>query len=293
MAQLRKNSANSSTLLRAISSIPDPHVCKAVLQGVIDGSISRSRVLEEFSLEPESGGSAGPSQNTPQPEIPCSTSASCFEQLLSWRCRPNIKDEDGGVQAEINENPSARSTILSLPVLPLDAYTTQSQEDTWTRTGWTRAHVRHLIDALRTWDRLPFCLFSEDRFLQDYSSGSTQFCSSALVHAILALSTRLINESSDDDGLYQSGWLRSRFFLRKARTILEDAEPFRTLPDIQALGMLSLYYLRCGQETEAQDYAESFATSISELCQPSLTHREEEWCAELRNTYYGAVSLIR
>ncbi|KXX78215.1 Conidial development protein fluffy [Madurella mycetomatis] len=292
MAQLRKSNTDSSALLRAISSIADPHVCKAVLQGVIDGSIPRSRVLEEFSSGLESSSSASPSQGSPLPTVSCSTSTSCFEQLLSWRsCRPNITDDD--VQAEANETSSVRSTILSLPALPLDAYTTQSQEDTWTQTGWTKAHVRHLIDALRTWDHLPFCLFSEDRFLRDYSSGSTQFCSSALVHAILALSTRLINESSDDAGLDQSGWLRSQFFLHKAKAILQYMEPSRTLPDIQALGMLSLYYLRCGQETEAQAYAESFATSISELCQHSLMHGEEEVPVQSCNTYHGAVSLIR
>jgi len=293
MAQLRKSSADSNTLLRAIASIADPHVCKAVLQGVIDGSISHSDVLKKLHLEPESGSGTGPSQATPGPALIHSTSTSCFERLLTWRsCRPNLEDNDA--QPETHETASVRSTTLSLPVLPLDAYFTQSQPDTWTRTGWTSAHVRHLIDALGTWDHLPFCLFSEKRFLQDYTNGSTQFCSSALVYAILALSTRLVNESSDDVGLNQSGWPRSRFFIHKAKIILQDTKQPRTLPDIQALGMFSLYYLRCGRETEAQAYAESFATSIGDLYQRSLKLGEEEAYAKSVNaSYCSAVSLIR
>lgn len=293
---MRQDSTDSDTLLRALASIADPHVCKAVLQSLLDGSISRTKILEEFYLEPESGSSTDPgssSQPTPQPAVDPSTSTACFEQLLSWReCRPNLKGKDA--QAVKHEAASARSTILSLPALPLDAYTSQSQPDPWTGTGWTRAHTRHLIDVLRTWDRLPFCLLSEDRFLQDYSSGSTRFCSSALVHAILALATRLINERSDDASFHPSGWPRSRSLLDKAKTILQDTKTPKTLPDIQALGIFSLYSLRCGREAEAQAYAESFTTGISELFQHSLIRGEEEDYAEaLRTSYCGAVSLTR
>ncbi|KAG7284903.1 hypothetical protein NEMBOFW57_009518 [Staphylotrichum longicolle] len=165
------DSTDSDTILKTLASIADPHVSKAVLQGLIDGSISRTKVLEEFYPE---------------------------------------------------------------------------------------------------------------------------FCSSALVHAILALATRLINERSDDAGLHQSGWPRSRCFMNKAKTILQDTKAPSTLPDIQALGIFSLYYLRCGQETEAQAYAESFATSISDLFQRSPMYEgEDDYAESLRTSYCGAVSLMR
>jgi hypothetical protein len=296
-AELQKSSTDSDALLRALASIADPHVCKAVLQGLIDGTISPTQVLGEFSPAPESGTSSSAgrlSQATPQPPAsPPSPSTSCFEQLLSWRsCRPVLKEED--VKAVALEAASVQPPVLSLPVLPLDAYTSQAQEDSWTGIGWTRAHTRHLVDALRTWDHLPFCLLSEDLFWQDYASGSTRFCSSALVHAILALSTRLINERGDNAAFHQSGWPGSRFFLDKAKAILKDTKAPKTLPDIQALGMFSLYSLRCGRETEAQTYAELFATSISDLHERSLVHAEDEAYAEsLHTSYSGAISLIR
>jgi hypothetical protein len=267
------------------------------MHGLLNGSISRNDILKQFSApKPDSGTNtaAGPSQVTPQqPTDPRSTSTSCFEQLLSWRsCHPYLQDDD--MQPETQGAASVQSTSLLLPLLPLDAYTTQSHIDTWAKTSWTKAYIRHLFDALRTWDYLPFCLFSEDLFLQDYTSGSTRFCSSALVHAILALSIRLINEGSDDGGVYRSGWPRSRSLVDTARKLLRDIKPPSTLPDVQALGMLSLYYLRCGRETEAQEYADSFATSISELRQSPPMQAEEQSHAQSMNiSYCGAVSLKR
>ncbi|KAH6628042.1 hypothetical protein F5144DRAFT_577796 [Chaetomium tenue] len=296
--QLRQNNADSDALLRAIASIPDPHVCKAVMQGLLDGSISRHDILKNaqfYSPKPDSG-------ITPlQPELtdPRSTSTSCFEQLLSWQsCLPHLQDDDNGRPETqgASRATSVQPTSLLLPHLPLDAYTTQSHIDPWTKTGWTNAHIRHLIDALRTWDHLPFCLFSEDLFLQDYTSGSTRFCSSALVHAILALSIRLINEGNDDGVAYLSGWPRSRSLLDTARKLLRDTKPPSTLPDVQALGMLSLYYLRCGRETEAQEYADAFTAGMNGLLQsppPSIQVEEKSHAQSITMSYCGAVSLKR
>ncbi|KAL2192727.1 putative nitrate assimilation regulatory protein nirA [Corynascus similis CBS 632.67] len=186
-----------------------------------------------------------------------------------------------------------RSTILSLPPLPLDAYASDAQVDTWTRVGWTKAHVRHLVDALRTWDCLALCLLPEDLFLRDYASGSNRFCSSALINSILALSTRLINEASDDAGLLPSGWLRSRVFINEAKACLLSNTPLQNLPDIQAVGLLSLYYLRCGREADAREYAEGFASAIAGLFQGAETTEEGDYARALTTTYCGAACLIR
>ncbi|EAQ89368.1 predicted protein [Chaetomium globosum CBS 148.51] len=185
--QLRQNNADSDALLRAIASIPDPHVCKAVMQGLLDGSISRHDILKHaqfYSPKPDSGTTL----QQPEPTSPRSTSTSCFEQLLSWQsCLPHLQgDHDRQLETRgASRATSVQPTSLLLPHLPLDAYTTQSHIDPWTKTGWTNAHIRHLIDALRTWDHLPFCLlFPRTSFCRDYTSGSNPgFCSSALVHA--------------------------------------------------------------------------------------------------------------
>jgi len=294
-ARLRKNSVESDALIRAIASIQDPHMCRIALQGLIDGSLSRDDILREY--RDKYSDSSGPSSTASQTQSPFSQQSTllafrseeqptCFDHLLTWRsCRPNPSAVDAPTPPP-----------LSLPPLPLDAYTSHSRQvDTWTRTGWTRAHVRHLIDALRTWDYLPFCLFCEDLFLRDYDKGATGFCSFALVHAILALSTRMINESGDDAELLPSGWLSSQVFFDEASAHLPDGTQVSELPDIQALGILALYRLRCGQEEEARELAEAFAARIAEFCHcllPEGESREDHSKARMI-TYCGAVSLIR
>lgn len=293
-ARLKKKTADSDILLRAIAAIPDPVTCKAVLVGLMEGSISRADILRDYPSESESASSSatGPSPAAFRPQVSHSSSG-CFGQLLSWRsCRAHPRHID--VQTEPQEVASALATILSLPPLPLDAYAAHSQPDKWTRTGWTKAHILHLVDALRTWDYLPFCLFSEDLFMRDYESGSTQFCSSALLHAVLALSTRLINEGSDEAGLLPSGWLRSQLFADEARALVKEAGQYPSLPDIQALGLLSLYHLRCGREVKALEEAERFLSQITELCRGATPNTEGDEYASVRvTTYCGAVSLAR
>ncbi|KAI5459151.1 hypothetical protein BGZ63DRAFT_512716 [Mariannaea sp. PMI_226] len=215
----------------------------------------------------------------------------CFGQLLSWSTCTRSSD---------HRLPAKRpklSTTSSLPPLPLDAYNSCAHMDTWTQTGWTKAHIRHLFDALVTWDYLPFCLLCKELFLQDFYSGSDQFCSSALVHAMLALATRLINESGDDNGILPSGWLHSKFFFQKAESLLSGKAPFSSLPDNQALGILSLYQIRCGREVQAKHLAETFVASITQLCQheqPEIRQEESDAYDRVRaTTYCGAVSLAR
>ena len=187
------------------------------------------------------------------------------------------------------------STLLTFPPLPLDSYASEKQPDTWTRTGWTRAHVRHLFDAIFTWDYLPFCLLDKDLFIRDYESNSTRFCSSALVYATLAISARLINEN-DNEKVLPSGWLSSKLFCDEAKKALQQAEQSTTsLPDVQALGILSLYYLRCGLETTAMELALSFYHGITDICEGVTPESQED---ELYNkvrtvTLHGAGFLIR
>ncbi|KJZ68074.1 hypothetical protein HIM_12537 [Hirsutella minnesotensis 3608] len=212
----------------------------------------------------------------------------CFNELLSWRtcCRP------GGnhVSGEIID----QSTTLTLPPIPLDSYTLQTREDTWTRTGWTLAHIRHLLDVLNTWDYLPFCLMSKDLFLQDYLCCSDRFCSSALVHALLAIATRLINERNDDEGYLPSGWLRSKLLFDEAEACISNGKP-GSLPDVQACGILSLYLLRSGQEARAQKVAEDFRSRIGDLCQsePLAGKKGSQYASVSYVTYRSAVSLVR
>lgn len=219
------------------------------------------------------------------------SSLSCFDYMLSWRsCHPTFPNRNAA------RSSSPRSSIeLSLPAAPNDAYAASLQRDTWTQTGWTRAHIRHLFDVLSTWDNIAFSLLRKEEFLHDFEAGSSRFCSTALVNALLALSTRLINEKEDDSDILPSGWFGSRRFLLKANALLRSQGLRDRLPDIQSLGILALYHIRCGRENEARDLAESCASSVRALFSGNIAvdPLNEQYVKVQATTYCGAVSLLR
>ncbi|EGX91398.1 Fungal transcriptional regulatory protein [Cordyceps militaris CM01] len=179
---------------------------------------------------PDDTPSAGPfpPRKSPRQPFRSSDSSSCFDQLLSWRsCHPTFLQRNPA-------SPTLRGR-LTLPSAPLDAYGTSTDLDMWTQIGWTRAHIRHLFDVLITWDNVSFCILRKKEFLQDYETGSSRFCSRALVHAALAVATRLLNETKEDAHVLPSGWLGSKYFLRKADTLLREQGSSDSLPDIQSL----------------------------------------------------------
>lgn len=216
---------------------------------------------------------------------------SCFDHLLSWRsCHPTFQDRD-----KVTSTSLRSSVELSLPLAPIDTYGLLSQADKWTQTSWTRAHIRHLFDVLITWDYTAFILLRKDEFLQDYEEGSTRFCSSALVHALLALSTRIIYEKEDESDVLPSGWLGSKWFLLRTKALLRSQGSYKSLPDIQATGILALYHFRCGREEEAIKLAETCSSSIRALCLKgtAVDTSDEQYFKVRATTYCGALSLLR
>lgn len=213
----------------------------------------------------------------------------CFQQMLSWRlCHPNPKVKNA-FASQLDQ-----STTLTLPPRPLDAYNFQSHRDTWTQTGWTKAHIQHLIDTVLVWDYLPISLLSYDHFLQSFYDGSITFCSSALVCALLALASRLVNEDKDEREILPTGWVGSMTFYKEAQAELEKPPTRNRLPDTQAIGVLSLYRLRCGEEAEALDYVESCFSQISGLRNKHSEDKRKDQCAMVQDaTYCAALSLCR
>ncbi|KID94737.1 hypothetical protein MAJ_09327, partial [Metarhizium majus ARSEF 297] len=208
------------------------------------------------------------SATTPPGTASDDSPSSCFQQLRSWKhCRPTSRNNRLAPDTD-------QSTILTLPPRPLDAYVSHWHQDRWTQIGWTKAHIHHLIDAIFSWDYLPFSLLSHDLFLQSFYSDSSQFCSSALVCAILALACRLVNEDKDELEVLPSGWIGSKTFFDQANAKLHKHRS-KVLPDIQAIGVLSLYHLRCGQEAKAQEYAENFIANIKEYHDPDSSVRNK------------------
>lgn len=168
--------------------------------------------------------------------------------------------------------------------------------------GWvagkhlTKAHVRQLIDRLAGWDHMPCCLLSKDLLLQDFDAGIGRYCSPALVHALLALATRIIIETNDESGTPPDGRSESKRYFDVAEAVIQvDGGAPSRLPDIQALGVLSLYQISCGLETESEELAEACFVGISKLYPgDQYTGNEDtQYTQVCATTYGGAVSLVR
>ncbi|KYK56993.1 hypothetical protein DCS_04000 [Drechmeria coniospora] len=178
--------------------------------------------------------------------------------------------------------------------------------DGWTSTGWTVTDVRSLLDKLAKWDYLSFCLLSRQAFLHDYHSGSSRYCSSALVNALLALAVRVVDERQDEDTApSRPGVVSSRDLFDEAEGIIRsDAVASRSLPGIQTLGVLALYQISCGKQAEARKLADAFADGMKNLRRRARTggsrnvnkgdeEEEHSYARVLTETYRGAIFLMR
>ncbi|ODA77196.1 hypothetical protein RJ55_06823 [Drechmeria coniospora] len=69
----------------------------------------------------------------------------------------------------------------------------------------------------------------------------------------------------------------------------------KSLPDIQALGVLSLYHFRCGRETKAQRVAETCLSLVTELRSNDVSggNKQDDYSNVQATTYCGAVTLVR
>ena len=207
---------------------------------------------------------------------------------------------DSGVS--ISWEPSLHLRNADTTVITAEA-TNYAKNSQWTRTGWTASNIRHHMQSVFSNDYLPSCMLSSSLMLEDYANGNTRYCSAALVNALLCLATHhgsneyghdRNNERNDDTKQFEisrnastTAWL-----FDEARSGLENAS---TLPDIQALGVLAMYQLQCGHESEARNLAENFGDAMTNLCLRELhaTTKGERYRLVRASSYCAAISLIR
>lgn len=173
--------------------------------------------------------------------------------------------------------------------------TTRSQPDVWIRANLTKGYVQDLFDALLTWEVLPFCIIYKDSFMRDYHLGLSRYCSSALVNALVALSTLMIVEVDKQARKPPAFRLGNEHFFDDAKAVLQNGRR-KSLPDFQALGILSLYKISSGCEMEARELAEAFVAGITEFYfrELSVVGVGEDEDARVRAaTYCGAINLLR
>ena len=207
----------------------------------------------------------------------------CSSDLISWE-------------------PSMHSRNTDTPVITPEA-TNNTKSDQWTRKGSTASNIRYHMQSVFSNDYLPSCMLSSSLVLADYASGNSQYCSAALVNALLCLATHSgsnnhgqgSNDEGDEDAKQfeisrnasTTAWL-----FDEARSGLENAS---TLPDIQALGVLAMYQLQCGHESEARKLAEDFGDAMTSLCLRELhtPTKGEQYRLVRASSYCAAISLIR
>jgi len=292
VTRLKKANEEKHKLLAAITQADTQ---TNVPNGQGDGVKIRQVVLEEL---PNDNGSLLPDA-VPQrawhgeAALVCSP---CFS-LLPSSAQRSVSFGKGALGAEDQAAASTPflPTPTSLSIHSGDEDVNQLQTDTWTKTGWSVAYVQQLFDAVLTWDYLPFCLLCRAAFLEDYNSRLSRYCSSTLVHALLALATRMMIENGSENVSLPNGWSGSKTFFDVAEELIRANGSLSKLPDIQALGILSLYQFSCGRETKAQELADAFAASITDLCLQQSLHVTEgdPYLVVRATTYCGAVSLIR
>ncbi|PHH91331.1 hypothetical protein CDD83_902 [Cordyceps sp. RAO-2017] len=294
-------------LFREICWSRDPDAAAALIQELVQGGKPRRAILLELALmngkegrQPQQGAAGQPPEaagSAPSPEL--LVCPHCLSQVPSAALyrSPSSPSDLGGLpvdSANDAESTPAMATPVSLLSLPFDD-SNQLQVDRWTRTGWTMSSVQQLIETLLTWDYLPCCLMCKEPFLWDYQAGLNRFCSPALVNALLALATCVVHENGEKVES-PAAWSSSKAFYDEAEALLHGAGPSsNNLPDIQALGILSLYKLSCGYEAESLELAETFAARISYLCMqgPLLGVEGEEYARVRATAYCGAISLVR
>lgn len=266
---------DDETCSRIIGKLKDTNDVRQHILQAMDSKQNTSNCFEELHRGEKSAATGADSVGVGPAICPF-----CSCRLLPW----NFSRNDSLIRAtEATAMLSAEglSTPVSLPSRFRNGDDSRSQADNWTTLGLQSVYVRRLFTILVTWDCLPFCIICEAPFLKAFDAGSSQFCSSALVNALTALAIRVIieTETETETGTEtrppSANCLRSQQFFDNVNARLEDGKMPTHLPDIQALGILSIYQICSGRETEAKTLAHLFLSSITDLYnRHSLTTEE-------------------
>ncbi|KJZ77439.1 hypothetical protein HIM_03163 [Hirsutella minnesotensis 3608] len=275
--------------LRELAFAHDMEVCQDTVQMLQDRNHSHNDVEK------------GRDAYSPIVEVPAETLHSAVGPAVCLTCSSHLRPWNMSEHMFYLRRSTKASITLSMPGLPTPISLLPSANGdletslmNWTTdTDLAKSDVRQMIAALRSWDYLPFCFICEEPFFESFNAGSGQFSSKALVDSLLALAIRVLIEGNDAANLVEN-CPRSRSFFDGAESALGASERLVTLPDIQALGILALYQLTCGNESGALSRAQSCVRGISELCVKQGSGDSDETYTQSRTTTYcAAISLVR
>ncbi|CRG83977.1 Nitrogen assimilation transcription factor nirA [Talaromyces islandicus] len=127
----------------------------------------------------------------------------------------------------------------------------------WTRVTNDERLVEHLMTMYFTWHYAYFTTLSKPLFYRDYQRGhSSQYCSSLLVNAMLALGCHFSSWPGARETPNDSATAGDHFFKEAKRLILEHDEHEKAkLCTVQALALMSVREAGCGREGKGWVYS--------------------------------------
>jgi hypothetical protein len=127
----------------------------------------------------------------------------------------------------------------------------------WTRVTDDEKLVGHLMTMYFTWHYAHFTTLSKNLFYRDYVRGrSSQYCSSLLVNAMLALGCHFSSWKGAREKPDDSATAGDHFFKEAKRLILEyDEHEKAKLCTVQALALMSVREAGCGREGKGWVYS--------------------------------------
>ena len=161
----------------------------------------------------------------------------------------------------------------------------------WTSVTKDVSLIRELIKLYFTWEHPIFSLVCKDPFIKDFEDEKRRYCSSALVNAMISLACRFLDFSNA-----RLDWpqLSDRFF-HEAKQHLADSKEV-TLPNVQALGLLSLRETVWGRQDKSMRFAEDcakMALAMNTGSDGSDLADDAEYRTVRGTTICGAFSLCR
>ncbi|QDS73152.1 hypothetical protein FKW77_001957 [Venturia effusa] len=267
--KLKTRNSTLEVLIQAILNVPDEEVAALVnqirtcdsLDAVAEGILAKEAGLEEEDEEllTPFGGDGTLSVQTPT-----------FETQLSGKMG-QLQLEDGSIRylggtsnliylANQDDEDFGEGTSAT------DSY--QGQDDavaSWTNVTKDAELIMHLINMYFTWHYTYFTTLSKSAFFRDFLSGKpapgtrrnkTEYCSSLLVNAMLALGCHFTSWPAAREDRNDSASAGDQFFKEAKRLIMENDEHEKPkLTTIQAFALMSVREAGCGREAKGWVYS--------------------------------------
>lgn len=256
---LQTRNTTLQTLVHAILNYDEDDVFDLVRQ--IRSCDNLEDVAESITAR-QKGLTTTKNRSQPEPSVENDSEADQFESELAGKMSELLLDGSvkiiGGTSnliflpadPEVDDSPSLASTVDANGIPSFSVAQ-------WTRVTDDEKLVGHLMTMYFTWHYAYFTTLSKNLFYRDYIRGqSSQYCSSLLVNAMLALGCHFSSWEGARQNPEDSATAGDHFFKEAKRLILEHDEHEKAkLCTVQALALMSVREAGCGREGKGWVYS--------------------------------------